>query len=924
MPRPLKVLLAEDNPDDAELVLAELRRAGFEPDWRRVETEVAFLEHLNDGLDLVLSDFQMPDFNGLRALDLLKQRGLEVPFILISGTIGEETAVTAMKKGATDYLLKDRLTRLGTAVTNALADSQARRDRHQKAEELRVAERALRDNEKFSKHLLNSLAAERTLMRTLIDNIPDVIYAKDTRGRFLLANEALAKLMGAERPIHLLGKTERDFLPNAVAKEILAVDQHVFAGEPAINREEVIPAKDGGQRIMLTTKLPLRDSAGTTIGLVGIGRDITDLKRADENVKRLAAIVEHSADAIIGNTLSGIITTWNPAAEKMFGYSAQEIVGQPLQVLVPTERGDEESAIVAGFARGETVRHIESVRVRKNGERFDVSATVSPIIDSDGRIVGASQIVRDTTARKEGEKALLASEVRFKALFDQAAVGVARVDVKTARFDQVNKRFCEITGRTQQELEQLTYADITHPLDVDRDLEAMAHMNGNAPRENIREKRFIRKDGSEIWVSLTVSAMWAAGEAPDYIISIAQDITERKRLEDQIRQSQKMEAIGTLAGGIAHDFNNILGIIGGYTELAQLQLMDRSDLTVCGYLDSVKVAAGRATDLVRQILTFSRQQELERRPIKLLPIVSETLRLLRSTIPSTIEFDISLAPDTPTVLADTTQIHQILMNLGTNAWHAMKDRGGKFKVRVERFVADSRQTAADSRLRQGVYAHVSVGDTGCGMDKETLLRIFEPFFTTKLPGEGTGLGLAVVHGIMDSHDGTIRATSRPGEGTVFDLFFPAYDGAADEAVAKDRPVPRGHGEAILYVDDEELLVQLGRQTLETLGYAVEVSTQPLAALELVRKDPHRFAMVFTDQTMPGITGLMLASKLRQLSPQLPVILMTGNKLLLSSQELQAACVRQLLPKPATLRALGDAAHAALSANPLNLTRTESF
>jgi CheY-like chemotaxis protein/anti-sigma regulatory factor (Ser/Thr protein kinase) len=374
-----------------------------------------------------------------------------------------------------------------------------------------------------------------------------------------------------------------------------------------------------------------------------------------------------------------------------------------------------------------------------------------------------------------------------------------------------------------------------------------------------------------------------------------------------------MEAIGTLAGGIAHDFNNILAAINGYTELARMILRDNPD--VREHLGAVLQAASRATDLVRQILAFSRQEPAERRPIHLRPDVAESLKLLRATIPSTIEFDMSLATDAPMVLADATQIHQILMNLGTNAWHAMKDRTSRLHVTLEKCVLDETHAATQPGLRPGVYARVSVGDTGCGMDQATLGRIFEPSFTTKPPGEGTGLGLAVVHGIMDNHDGSLTVYSQPGEGTVFHLYFPAHAGEATGVAAEEGPVSRGHGERVLFVDDEEVLVRLGQKTLAALGYEVEVATQPAAALAMVRADPQRFALVLTDLTMPGMTGLVLATRLLQVRPGLPIVLMTGYSASLTSERVEAAGIRQLLLKPTSIHSLGAAAHAALSAQP---------
>jgi len=333
------------------------------------------------------------------------------------------------------------------------------------------------------------------------------------------------------------------------------------------------------------------------------------------------------------------------------------------------------------------------------------------------------------------------------------------------------------------------------------------------------------------------------------------------------------------------------------------------------HLGAVLQAGHRATALVRQILAFSRQEKLERTPLELRPIVAESLELLRATIPATTEFITAYAADVPTVLADANQIHQILMNLGTNAWHAVRENKGWIEVRLERCLVDSALAASHPRLRPGLYARLSVSDTGCGMDAATLRRIFEPFFTTKPTGQGTGLGLAVVHGIMENHDGVVTVYSEPGAGTTFHLYFPADASVEDVAVIESSPAPRGAGERILVVDDEELLAQLGQKTLVALGYEVEFTTQPLAALEMVRTDPFRFALVITDQNMPKMTGLELASKLREIQPGLPILLTTGFSLAITADRLKAAGIHQLLVKPVDFHSLALAVDAALAAQP---------
>jgi PAS domain S-box-containing protein len=564
---------------------------------------------------------------------------------------------------------------------------------------------------------------------------------------------------------------------------------------------------------------------------------------------------------------------------------------------------------VAACAREGKPYDLEMDIITAKGKRVGVRSIGEAERNSAGVITRLQGAFQDITERKRIAEKLRASEKQFKALFDQAGVGVAQADALTGRYLQVNRRYFEITGRSEEELAELTATAITHPENVARDRELVRQVITGALREFTVEKRYLRKDGSEVWVQVTVSAMWAPGDPPDNFMAVAQDITERKKLQEQFQQAQKMDAIGTLAGGIAHDFNNILAAITGYSELARMVLPDGTEAGE--HLGAVLQASARATDLVRQILTFSRQERPERRLIELRPIVEESVKLLRATIPSTIEFEIALAANAPTVLADPTQVHQILMNLGTNAWHAMKDRSGRMQIKLEPVVVDSVQVAAQPLVKAGLYARISVSDTGSGMDAATLRRVFEPFFTTKRVGEGTGLGLSVVHGIMDSHDGAVTVFSRPGAGTVFHLYFPAQAGDPTLPAPKDGPIPRGRGERILVVDDEELLAKLCQKALTALGYEVEYSLQPDAALELVRASPERFALVLTDQTMPGMTGAVLAHQLRQIRPALPIILMTGYGLSLTPERLEAAGVTQLLLKPATLFSLGSSVHSAL-------------
>jgi signal transduction histidine kinase/ActR/RegA family two-component response regulator len=399
----------------------------------------------------------------------------------------------------------------------------------------------------------------------------------------------------------------------------------------------------------------------------------------------------------------------------------------------------------------------------------------------------------------------------------------------------------------------------------------------------------------------------AAGEIQRFI-GIAGDCTENRKLEDAFRQAQKMESIGQLAGGIAHDFNNILAGIVGNLYLAKMDAAEQP--AILDSLENIAAASQRATDLVKQILTFSRQVNPEREPVKLNHVVLEALKLLRSSVPSTIRIQTELA-EVPTVLANATAIHQVLMNLGTNAWHAMRHQAGLLKIEMNVLEVDEDFAKIRPDLHPGNYVQLSVSDSGCGMDAATLNHIFEPFFTTKAVGEGTGLGLAVVHGIMKAHDGGISVYSQPGMGTTFRLFFPVIEIEEFPGKLEAASIPRGRGEHILFVDDEDMLAKVGKRMLERLGYVVTTHTNPLEAIADVRDRAQPFDLVITDFTMPGMDGAKLGEQLLQMQPRLPIIITTGYSGVMTAAKVSELGFRELLSKPSTAQTLGETVHRVL-------------
>lgn len=423
------------------------------------------------------------------------------------------------------------------------------------------------------------------------------------------------------------------------------------------------------------------------------------------------------------------------------------------------------------------------------------------------------------------------------------------------------------------------------------------------------ETRMMRRDKSRFWVSLSARLVHDEGGQAHYIEGFCVDISKQKQLESQLRQAQKMEAIGTLAGGIAHDFNNILGVIIGCTEMSIEKITDGREEKLL--LKKVLSAGNRAKELVKQILTFSRQEKSDIRPLYLSPIVKEALKFIRATTPATIAIDAQIDNATGATLADPPQVHRLLMNLYTNAVHSMKDHGGELSVRLSNCDLTGEASAPQVELPPGPYVLLVVKDSGHGMLPETMERMYDPFFTTKPVGEGTGLGLSVVHGIVKEHAGAIVADSQPQKGTAFSVYLPRLDKRQIKVMdALEKEIPRGT-ERILLVDDEgELLVTL-QQMLEALGYTINATSDSLDAYERFRAAPQAVDLVLTDFTMPDLTGIDLSRKIHALNPEVPIIMCTGFSERVAEAAAKAAGVCQLLLKPVARWQLATAIRQAL-------------
>jgi PAS domain S-box-containing protein len=518
-------------------------------------------------------------------------------------------------------------------------------------------------------------------------------------------------------------------------------------------------------------------------------------------------------------------------------------------------------------------------------------------LDEDGRPLFAIGFSQDITMRKQAEATLRESEERNRQIIHSSIDGFWRVDTQT-RLIEVNDAYCRMSGYSHEELLTMAVPDLEA-------LESPEVVATRARRivENGSD-RFTtshrRKDGRTFEVE--VSIQYRPGDDGGEFAVFLRDVTEKRNLESQLRQAQKLEAIGTLAGGIAHDFNNILGAIVGYSEIIRDDFPPGSPSI--HDINQVINASHRAKDLVKQILAFSRQGEEQKIPVQPAAIVKEAITLLRSSLPTTITIKQDIDPDAGIVLADPTQIHQIVMNLSTNAFHAMEVKGGTLTIALQKKILSKDDLATEPDLQPGTFMQLTIRDTGEGILPDVREKIFDPFFTTKEIGKGTGLGLSTVYSIVNGSGGSIACDSQLGEGTEFRILLPALEDHAVEENESAGLTPHGK-EHILLIDDEEILVELGQAMLERLGYHVTTRRNSLDALATFQNQPDTFDLIITDQTMPGMTGVDLARRILQIRPRMPIILSTGYSSQITEDKAKAAGIKGLAFKPLAKKDIGE-------------------
>ncbi len=859
MKKSIRVLVVEDSEDDAILEVNELRNGGYDPTYERVETPEAMREALrNKKWNCIISDYSMPQFSGLDALHELQKSGIDIPFILVSGTVGEDVAVAAMKAGAHDYIIKDDLTRLTPAIERELREAEIRRQRKR-------AEEILQTNEQ--------------LLSLIYSNVSDVLFylavEQDDRFRFISVNRAFLEATGLTEN-QIVGKLFQEVIPEPAQALVLGNYKEAVRTKKAIRWEEV-SVYPAGKKYGDVRVTPIIDANGNCTHLIGVVHDITERKQTEENLRKLSSAVEQTADSIFITNKNGIIEYVNPAFEERTGYTKEEAIGQTPRIVKSGEHNEEfYQELWKTLLSGQTFRRV-FINKRKNGELYYEEKTITPLKDEQGNISHFVSAGRDITDRKRAETQLREERDMLNAIMETSVAAVTVVD-QDGKIIFANTRAEEILGLEKSSITALAYnapkwkiTDFDGKPFPEDQLPFRTVITSNAPVFDVehaiewpnRERRLLSINGAPLRDD--------AGNITRVVFTV-DDITDKKKLEAQALRAQRMESIGTLAGGIAHDLNNILAPIMMSLEILQRKFTDEKSLKM---LDTIYSSAKRGADLVKQVLSFARGAEGERAVVQIRHLISEVEKIIEETFPKSINVVTEVPKDLWLVSADSTQIHQVLMNLCVNARDAMP-HGGKIEIEANNIVLDETYTRMHPDAKPGPYVTLNITDNGTGMPPAVIDRIFEPFFTTKEIGKGTGLGLSTVFAIAKSHNGFVNVYSEVGKGTTFSVYLPAVKSPDIEHVGEEQPIiPFGADELVLVVDDEGAIREITKATLESFGYKVITASDGTEALALYAQQKDEIAAVITDMMMPFMDGPATIRALQKMNPQVRILAVSG-------------------------------------------------
>ncbi|MFO7752738.1 MAG: PAS domain S-box protein [Desulfobacteraceae bacterium] len=749
------------------------------------------------------------------------------------------------------------------------------------------------------------LKRNEKLYRTIFSDSHTPIFMVDEKSRsYIDANQAALNFMECTKE-QLVGRSVYEKSPPEKIEQ--AKNEHAnFSEVKSLETEYLVNDKI---KSLLLEVTPLKLD-GDSI-LIGIGQDITERKRAEEKVHasqerfRLAFDTKHVAWAL-SRQHDGVYLDASPGFLEITGYSHDELVGRSSRELAfftdESRRG-----MLANIRQYGHLRHEELTFRTKQNEWRTIIFSISPVTVKGEDCLSATMV--DITERKKSQEALKASEMRFKKILQNVATVAVQGYALDGTVRYWNRASETLYGYTAEEALGRNLLDLIIPHAMHDNVKgAIRHMAETGEPIPSSELELMHKDGSLVPVYSSHAHVQLPGQDPE-LFCVDIDLTElkhaeaeRQKLQSRLQQTQKMESIGSLAGGIAHDFNNILFPIIGYSQL----IIDDFDPGSPEHesLKAIMDAGERGRNLVQQILAIGRQSEQKPIPVLIQTVLKEVMKLIRSTIPANIHITKDIQKDCGTVKADPTQLHQIAMNLITNASHALEDDVGEIAVSLKEVVLEPKDVISEN-LNPGRYALLTVSDTGSGISPDIMDKLFDPYFTTKEQGKGTGLGLSVVHGIIKRYGGDIKVYSELGKGTSFHVYLPVVDKAEkNEETEKSSPLPTGN-ERILVVDDEASIIRLEEALLKKLGYEVSSRTGSIDALEKFKMDPYALDLVLTDMSMPNMTGERLAREMIAIRPDIPVILCTGFSERFDEKKAETAGVKAFLMKPIVNRDIAE-------------------
>jgi PAS domain S-box-containing protein len=766
----------------------------------------------------------------------------------------------------------------------------------------RETAKSLKDEIRAKESAQYALMEQERRYRLLAENAIDVVWSMNLEGHFTYVSPSIERISGytpedlQAMPLRALyGKKDYALIESMIAEELA---QPPGRRKKSATLELRQRTRQGGEVDVEVNASWVQDDSGTILGIQGITRDISQRKlaerRLEESERMLKQIVDFLPDPTFAIDTEGKVVFWNRAMARLTGTLAEEMIGQGEYAYAVPFYGQRRPIMV------DLVRHWDDQVAKQyhNIEEQDgifVSETINPpfisrpatfwnaacvLYSEDGHEIGAIETIRDITEMRKAERDVRESEYRFRSFFNSSPEGVVIVDLD-GHFQSVNKAFLKMSGYLFDELVARHFEQVVPQAFQQKLHESLDSVKFGIIDDKPREVDLCRKDGTCIPVSVRGWLVTDEESNPVAVGGFVKDISlekalqkEKSALEQMLIQNQKMEALGTLAGGIAHDFNNLLGAIIGYTELS-LEDLRCEQHPAADKLPKVLAASQRAANLVKQILRFSRREDEKYTQLSLTPLLKEEMNLIRSTIPTHIKIEQHFSADVDDIMGDANQIHQVIMNLCTNAYQAMQNQAGTITVSLKNVHLAQPKEFMTMMLPSGNYVELTVSDTGKGIDDSQINRIFEPYFTTKAAGEGTGLGLAVTLGIVKNHNGLIEVDSHPGKGTLFRVLFPTMTEDSDTPEIHRTEYPLGNGQHILIVDDEPYFLEIVKLHLESLNYRVSAFNSSTAAWNAFQENPMQYELIITDQTMPEMSGLELSQSIRQINTTIPIIICTG-------------------------------------------------